>query len=44
MEIIQQVREIQGVAGIHMLAYKQEEAGAEILEETGLVAEKEKMP
>jgi len=36
VEIIQQVREIQGVAGIHMMAYKQEEAGAEILEEVGL--------
>lgn len=36
LEIIQQVREIQGVAGIHMMAYRQEEAGAEILEEAGL--------
>jgi len=36
VEIIQQVREIQGVTGIHMMAYKQEEAGAEILEEVGL--------
>ena len=36
-EIIQQVREIEGIAGIHMMAYKQEEAGAEILEETGLL-------
>lgn len=43
VEIIQQVREIQGVAGIHMMAYKQEEAGAEILEEAGLIFEKEKM-
>ena len=42
-EIIQQVREIQGVAGIHMMAYKQEEAGAEILEEVGL-GKKEMMP
>jgi methylenetetrahydrofolate reductase (NADPH) len=32
VEIIQQVREIKGVAGIHMMAYKQEETGAEILE------------
>jgi len=36
IEIIQQVMEIKGVAGIHMMAYKQEEAGAEILEEAGL--------
>lgn len=36
VEIIQQVHEIDGVAGIHMMAYKQEEAGAEILDEVGL--------
>ena len=36
IEIIQQVRDIKGVAGIHMMAYKQEEAGAEILEEVGI--------
>ena len=36
-EIIQQVREIPGVAGIHMMAYKQEEAGLEIIEEAGLL-------
>ena len=35
-EIIQQVHEIKGVAGIHMMAYRQEEAGAEILNEIGL--------
>lgn len=40
-EIIQQVREIQGVAGIHMMAYKQEEAGLEIIEEAGLLLRKE---
>ena len=36
-EIIQQVREIKGVAGIHMMAYKQEETGADILDEVGLL-------
>jgi methylenetetrahydrofolate reductase (NADPH) len=36
VEIIQQVHEIDGVVGIHMMAYKQEEAGAEILDEVGL--------
>lgn len=36
IEIIQQVRDLKGVAGIHMMAYKQEEAGAEVLEEAGL--------
>ena len=32
IEIIQQVMEIEGVAGIHMMAYKQEEAAVEIIE------------
>jgi methylenetetrahydrofolate reductase (NADPH) len=36
LEIIQQVQEIKGIAGIHMMAYRQEETGAEILEEAGL--------
>ena len=37
-EIIQQVCEIRGVAGIHMMASKQEEVGAEILKEVGLLS------
>jgi methylenetetrahydrofolate reductase (NADPH) len=37
VEIIQQVREIQGVAGIHVMAYRQEELVAEIIEEAGLL-------
>ena len=37
LEIIQQVREIRGVAGIHMMAYRQEEAACEIIEEAGLL-------
>jgi methylenetetrahydrofolate reductase (NADPH) len=36
VEIIQQVREIQGVAGIHVMAYRQEEAVAEIIRRVGL--------
>ena len=36
IEIIQQVREIKGVAGIHMMAYMQENIGAEILDEIGI--------
>ena len=36
-EIIQQVREIEGVAGIHVMAYRQEELVAEIIEEAGLL-------
>jgi len=37
IEIIQQVREIAGVAGIHVMAYRQEELVAEIIEESGLL-------
>ncbi len=37
VEIIQQVREIEGVAGIHVMAYRQEELVAEIIEDAGLL-------
>lgn len=37
-EIIQQVSKIKGVAGIHMMAYRQEEASTEILGEVGLLS------
>lgn len=37
VEIIQQVREIEGVAGIHVMAYRQEELVAEIINEAGLL-------
>lgn len=37
IEIIQQVREITGVAGVHVMAYRQEELVAEIIEEAGLL-------
>ena len=36
VEIIQQVREIEGVAGVHVMAYRQEELVAEIVHEAGL--------
>lgn len=36
-EIIQQVREIEGISGIHVMAYRQEELVAEIIEEAGLL-------
>jgi methylenetetrahydrofolate reductase (NADPH) len=36
-EIIEEVREIEGVAGIHIMAYRQEELVAEIVEESGLL-------
>ncbi len=37
VEIIQQVREIPGVAGVHVMAYRQEELVAQIIEEAGLM-------
>ena len=37
IEIIQQIREIEGVAGIHIMAYRQEELVVEIVREAGLL-------
>lgn len=37
VEIIQQVREIEGVSGVHVMAYRQEELVAEIISEAGLL-------
>ncbi len=37
VEIIQQVRAIPGVAGVHVMAYRQEELVAEIIEAAGLL-------
>lgn len=37
IEIIQQIREIEGIAGIHVMAYRQEELVAEIIQEAGLL-------
>lgn len=37
VEIIQQVREIEGVHGVHVMAYRQEEAVAEIIERAGIL-------
>ncbi|MFQ5613707.1 MAG: methylenetetrahydrofolate reductase [Anaerolineae bacterium] len=37
IEIIQQVREIEGVHGVHVMAYRQEELVAEIIKEAGLL-------
>jgi len=38
VEIIEQVKEIEGVAGVHIMAYKQEELIPSIVEESGLLA------
>jgi methylenetetrahydrofolate reductase (NADPH) len=37
IEIIQQVREITGISGVHVMAYRQEELVAEMIEEAGLL-------
>ena len=37
VEIIQQVREIPGVAGVHVMAFRQEHLVAEVVEEAGLL-------
>jgi methylenetetrahydrofolate reductase (NADPH) len=37
VEIIEQVRQIEGVAGVHVMAYRQEELVAEIIAEAGLL-------
>jgi len=36
VEIIEEIREIKGIAGIHIMAYRQEELVAEIVEQSGL--------
>ena len=38
MEIIEQVRQIEGVRGVHIMAYRQEEAVPEIVERAGNTA------
>ena len=40
MEIIEQVKKIEGVSGIHIMAYRQEELVAEIVMESGLLPRK----
>ena len=37
VEIMQQVREIEGVSGVHVMAYRQEELVAQIIDEAGLL-------
>jgi methylenetetrahydrofolate reductase (NADPH) len=37
VEIIQELMEIEGVSGVHVMAYRQEELVAEIIEESGLL-------
>ncbi|MBP6853069.1 MAG: methylenetetrahydrofolate reductase [Rhodoferax sp.] len=37
IDIIQEVREIKGISGIHMMAYRQEETVAEIIQKSGVL-------
>jgi len=38
IELIQEIREIRGVAGVHVMAYRQEEAVAEVIADSGVLA------
>lgn len=38
VELIQQLRDIDGVAGVHVMAYRQEETVAEIIQQSGILA------
>jgi methylenetetrahydrofolate reductase (NADPH) len=44
IEIIQQVRKIEGVHGVHVMAYRQEEMVAHIILESGLFPRKARQP
>jgi len=37
IELIQQIREIEGVAGVHVMAYRQEELVSEIIAASGVM-------
>jgi methylenetetrahydrofolate reductase (NADH) len=39
-ELIQEMQEIQGVRGAHLMAPRQEEAMAEVIERTGIVEQR----
>jgi methylenetetrahydrofolate reductase (NADPH) len=38
IELMQEIREIRGVAGVHIMAYRQEESVAEVIERSGVLA------
>lgn len=40
IELIRQIREIRGVAGVHLMAYRREHLVGEIIEESGLLKER----
>jgi methylenetetrahydrofolate reductase (NADPH) len=37
VELIQEIREIKGVSGVHVMAYYQQEAVAEVIERSGVL-------
>ncbi|MDX1540121.1 MAG: methylenetetrahydrofolate reductase, partial [Geminicoccaceae bacterium] len=37
IELVEQIREIEGVAGVHLMAYRQEESVAEIIDRAGIL-------
>ena len=37
IELIREVREIKGVSGVHVMAYRQEESVAEVIESSGVL-------
>ena len=41
IDIINEIREIKGVAGVHVMAYRQEETVAEIIQKSGVLAGRE---
>ena len=41
IELIQQVREIEGVHGVHLMAYRQEETVREIIDRSGIFPRRE---
>ena len=38
IDLIQEIREIKGISGIHVMAYRQEETVAEIIQKSGVLA------
>jgi methylenetetrahydrofolate reductase (NADPH) len=40
IDMINQVREIEGVAGVHIMAYRQEHRVSEIVEKTGVLGDR----
>jgi 5,10-methylenetetrahydrofolate reductase len=40
IELIQQIREIEGVAGVHVMAYRQEELVSEIITTSGIMKDR----